>query len=69
LQKLFSTQLNPNINLYVFFFHKQLETSEPVEDWQALTTSMLLVLNNLINKRLKVKVQRTQVSITQLTRF
>jgi len=26
-----------------------------VKDWQALTTSMLFVLNNFINKRLKVK--------------
>jgi len=26
-----------------------------VKDWHALTTSMLFVLNNFINKRLKVK--------------
>jgi len=70
MQKIFLTQLNLNINLSVFLFKTQLGTSEPVKDWQALTTSMLFVLNNFINKRLKVsKVQRTQISITQLTRF
>jgi len=55
MQKVFSTQLNININLSVFFFKTQLGISEPVKDWQALTTSMLFVLNNVINKRLKVK--------------
>jgi len=52
LLKVFSTQLNLNINLSVFLF--KIGTSEPVKDWQALTTSMLFVLNNFINKRLKV---------------
>jgi len=51
LQKVFSTQLNLNINLSVFFFKTQLGTSEPVKDWHALTTSMLFVLNNFINKQ------------------
>jgi len=41
LQKVFSTQLNLNINLSVFLFRTQLGTSEPVKDWHALTTSML----------------------------
>ena len=43
LQNVFSTQLNLNINLSVFLFRTQLGTSEPVKDWQALTTSMLFV--------------------------
>jgi len=37
-KKVFSTQLNLNINLSVFLFNKQLGTSEPVKDWQALTS-------------------------------
>jgi len=38
LQKVFSTQLNLNINFSVFLFKTPLGTSEPVKDWQALTT-------------------------------
>ena len=37
MQKVFSTQLNLNINLSVFLFRTQLGTSEPVKDWHALT--------------------------------
>jgi len=55
LKKVFSTQLKLNINLSVFLFRTQLGTSESVKDWHALTTSMLFVLNNFINNRLKVK--------------
>jgi len=51
LQNVFSTQLNLNINLSVFLFRTQLGTSEPVKDWHALTTSMLFVLNNFIDKQ------------------
>jgi len=41
LQKVFSTQLNLNVNLSIFLLKTQLGTSEPVKDWQALTTSVL----------------------------
>jgi len=42
LKKVFSTQLNLNINLTVFLFKTQLRTSKPVKDWHALTTSKIL---------------------------
>jgi len=45
-KKVISTPLNLNINLSVFLFKTQLGTSEPVKDWQALTTLMLFVTAN-----------------------
>jgi len=48
-KKEFLAQLNLDTNLSLFLFKTQLETSEPVKDWHALTTSMLFVLNNFNN--------------------
>ena len=54
------------MKLFVFLFNKQLGTSEPVNDWQALTTSMLFVLNNLIifNVHVKMKVDLLEDSLS-----